>query len=378
MNDIDRRISAFLHEEEERATLPTGMHSHVLRRAKLRRLVAAATAAVSIAGVVVGGVVTAAAVRTPEPGPPIPPAESPTPDGQRVVAQGTVEGQTWSLLAYESDSGLCVDLQIGSVSGGGCGFDLSGSRELGVNVGSLGGLSKTIIHGVVSKRVAKVITKLDGGQEMEVDVIDSLGFGVNFLVAFLPPDADGVLEAIGPQGGLLHKERLTPVSHVGDEEIFSEDVLDNDKLTVYYPEGWDRALEDLTPSVDQPKELVSIGTGALIAGGPDCPQIPERAIEALGPVDALVTLHEAGETVDFPDRPKTFSAEHGEVPQFSACLANAEDILFRVFRFEDGGRSFLAYVAINDSASAQTGKDAWGILNSLIVCDRSSPPGDCL
>jgi len=384
MNDIDHRITAFLHDEAERASLPTGMYPRVLRRAKIRRLVTATTSALAIVGLVMGGIVTAGALRSPPPAPPIGPAESPTPQDQStgpktVVGQGTVSGQRWRLLAYGSDSELCVDLDLGGGSGGGCGFDVPGRRDLGLSVGSQSGLSKTIIHGVVSRRVATLVVALDDGERIDVDIIESSDdFNVNFFVAFLPPDAKGSVEASGNQGTVLQKDRLRSLSKLRDQKAFIEDVLDDHKLTAYYPESWNRASERLTPELDQPTELVSIGTGELIAGGRDCVQIPERAIEAFGPADALVTLQEVGETADFPDRPKTFGAEDGDVPESSACLANADDILFRVFRFDDGGRSFLAYVAIGNSASAQTREQVWGILDSFIVCDPNSPPGDCL
>jgi hypothetical protein len=383
MNDIDRRITTFLHDEAQRATLPAEMYQRVLRRAKIRRLVTATTAALAVVGVVLGGIVTAGALRTPQTRPPIQPAESPTPQDQHtgpknVVAQGTIEGHTWTLVAYEGDNALCVDLEIASGSGGGCGFDVPGKRDLGLNVGSQRGVARTIIHGVVSKRVATVIVKLDSGKEVDVDVIESPNFNIDFFVAFLPPDAAGVIEARDDQRALLQKEPLRPLSEFRAQEAFTEDVLDDRKLVVYYPQGWDRALENLTPSLDQPTEVVSIGTGELIPGGRDCTQIPERAIEALGPANALMTLQEAGETANFPDRPKTFSAQDGQVPESSACLANADDILFRIFRFDDEGRAFLAYVAIGNSASAETRQQVWEIMNSFIICDPNSPPGDCL
>jgi hypothetical protein len=42
-----------------------------------------------------------------------------------------------------------------------------------------------------------------------------------------------------------------------------------------------------------------------------------------------------------------------------------------------GGPSSV-YVAIGNSATEQTRKEAWQVLNALIFCDPASPPGDCL
>lgn len=393
MNDVERDISAFLHEEADRATLSAGTYERVLRRAKIRRIVTAAMAGIAVIAVVMAGVVTAGALRSPSSIGPAAPEESPEPsatprdngDGvhptgpEVVVAEGTVSGKSWVLIAYESNSGLCVELEVEGGRGGGCGFDVPGKRHLSVSVGSQLGLNKSVVHGVVSKRVATLVVKLDGGEQFDLEVIEGPGtFDVNFFVAFLPPDAEGVVEARDDQGVLLQKERLRSLSEFRDQEAFTEEVLDDHNLTLYYPEGWNRASETLTPELDQPRELVSLGTYRLSPGGEDCVQIPERAIESIGPTDALITLQEASSGTGFPSRPKSFSAEDGEVSEASECLDNAEEIFFRMFRFRDEGRSFIAYVAIADSASARTRNEVWQVLNALIVCDPASPPGDCL
>ena len=49
-----------------------------------------------------------------------------------------------------------------------------------------------------------------------------------------------------------------------------------------------------------------------------------------------------------------------------------------MFTFADEGRSFRAYVAFGERASEETQEEAWGILDSLVVCDPASKPGDCL
>jgi hypothetical protein len=299
---------------------------------------------------------------------------------EAVVAQGVVSGKSWALIAYESNVGLCVDLELGDGRGGGCGFDVPEKSDLGLSVSSQAGVSKSIIHGVVSKRVAALVVRLDGGEELDLEIIEGpSAFGVKFFAAFLPPNAEGVVEARDDQGAVVQKERLRPLSGGrDDQEVFTEEVLDEHKLTLYYPEGWHRASETLTPQLDQPTELLSLGTYPLTPGGDDCVQIPERAIESLGPTDAFVTLQESSSGTGFPGHPNSFSAEGGEVSEAGECLDNADDIFFRIFRFTDEGRSFIAYVAIGDLASEQTRNEVWQVLNALIFCDPASPPGDCL
>jgi hypothetical protein len=296
-----------------------------------------------------------------------------------VVARGSVSGQSWTLVTYEREDAFCVDLQLEGGSGGGCGFEIPEKRDLGLIVGSQAGLPKTIIHGVVSKRVATLVVRLDGDEQTDVQIIEGpSGFDVNFFAEFLRPDAEGTVEARDDQGALLQRERLRPLSEVRDDKAFIEEVLDEHNLTVYYPEGWNRAPDTLTPHLGPARELLSLGTYGLSPGGEDCGQLPERAIESIGPTDAFITLQEASSSADFPPRPARFTAENGEVAESSGCLDNVEDISFLKCRFEDEARSFVAYTAIANSASAQTRSELWQILNALIFCDPASPPGDCL
>ena len=79
MTDIERQISAFLHEEADRAALPEGMHQRVVRRAKFRRLVMATAAGVAALATVMAGAVMAGAFRSPSSFDPLVPGESPRP-----------------------------------------------------------------------------------------------------------------------------------------------------------------------------------------------------------------------------------------------------------------------------------------------------------
>jgi hypothetical protein len=218
MNDIERQISAFLHEEAHVASPSNEMYRHVRRRAKFRRMVTATVAGVAAVSLVVGGVVAAGALQSPSTTQPVaPPSESPTPAdhegrAKTEVGQGTVSGQTWALVAYEGDSGLCVDLQVGAGTSSVCGFDVPGQRDLGLSESSQRGVSRTAIHGVVSKGVSALQVTLDDGEQIDVDIIQSpAGFNVNFFAAFLPPDAEAVVEARDSQGSLLETLQISPL-----------------------------------------------------------------------------------------------------------------------------------------------------------------------
>jgi hypothetical protein len=74
-------------------------------------------------------------------------------------------------------------------------------------------LSKAIVHGVVSKRVAALMVRLDGGKESELEIIKGpSGFDVNFFAEFFPPNAEGTIEARDDQGAVLQKQRLRSLS----------------------------------------------------------------------------------------------------------------------------------------------------------------------
>jgi hypothetical protein len=223
LTELEQRLSSFFHEEAERASLPGAMYHRVLRRAKIRRGVTAAMAGLAVIAVSMATVMAARAFQSSSPIGPANPVPSPTSssthrdtgDGVHVtrpkvkVAEGTVAGKSWALIAYESNAGLCVDLQMSSGSGGGCGLDVPDKGDLGLNLGSQVGLPKTIIHGIVSRRVSTLQVRLDDGETRNVEIVEGPErFEVDFFAAFLPRNVTGVLEAKDHEDAVLQKERL--------------------------------------------------------------------------------------------------------------------------------------------------------------------------
>jgi hypothetical protein len=390
MSDVGQAISRAVAEIPTPTADPEHVRQTVRRRRARRRITAGglailvATAGFALAVYALG---PTSLFRTADPGesPEPSPAAKDRGDGvhrvgpEVVVAKGMASGEPWALIAYESDKGLCVEMQVAGGRGGGCGFDVPRRSDLGLSVGSQAGISGSFIHGVVSKRVAILTLTLGGGERLRPEIVDGPeGFDVNFFVLFLPSTSEGVIEARDDQGVVLDTERLRSLSELREQEFLTEEVLDEQKIVVYYPHGWKRAADSLTAATGSSRELVSLGTARLDRGQSDCLGIPARAIENLGPADAFITLQESAPSTVYPDRPENFRAGDGEIPEAAGCFANVEDPLLLMFRFQDGGRSFVAYVAIGDAASAGTRREVWQILDSLIVCDPSSPPGDCL
>jgi hypothetical protein len=189
----------------------------------------------------------------------------------------------------------------------------------------------------------------------------------------------GVLSVAGIK--LVSRDgRSVPVGPTGREEESPEPrrelVHTDGDVIVRLGPGWELADENLTPMLTEPGELFSAGTGPMPDGGKDCATVPEAAIEAMAPDDALVSVQEEGGTTEgFPERPQSFAWEDGQQSTFQSCIEGGASL--RGFRFRDGGRGFYAYVAVGSEASSERVDEALEILNSLVICDENAPRGDC-
>ena len=153
--------------------------------------------------------------------------------GPRIVlASGEVDGTPWRLVAYESESGLCVDVEIERGAVGGCG-SMPIDRDLELGQGGVLGLDKMIIHGEVSQRVAIVEVRPVEGAPVAASIIpDPGGLGVNFFVLFVPPDTVGEVVALDAAGNVLRSVRLRPLGWEERPTCCREDVLDEHKVAV--------------------------------------------------------------------------------------------------------------------------------------------------
>jgi hypothetical protein len=158
------------------------------------------------------------------------------------------------------------------------------------------------------------------------------------------------------------------------------------EFTVAYPPSWQRATERLTPTLAQPHDILALGTYQLRSGGERCANWPERALEDLGPSDALVwVLERTGMPFTrggrgFPPRPAHFGPKEGTGSDESpGCLSRPKEFFHRWIPFQDRGRRFYGYLALGPEATQETAGEAWAILDSLEFDPgpEAAAPPDC-
>jgi hypothetical protein len=138
------------------------------------------------------------------------------------------------------------------------------------------------------------------------------------------------------------------------------------------PEGWQVAESSLTPNLGDPREILSVGTFPMVAGGDTCAQVPESAMEALGPEDVLVSLQERSQVDEssFGPRPTSFEPLLDAIDRGDAfeCVDPSERadigiLLWLPFRVDD--RGFYLIVVMGAEVSDETRDQTVAMLDSL-------------
>ncbi len=138
------------------------------------------------------------------------------------------------------------------------------------------------------------------------------------------------------------------------------------------PEGWQVAESSLTPNLGDPREILSVGTFPMVAGGDTCAQVPESAMEALGPEDVLVSLQERSQVdaSSFGPRPVSFEPLLDGIDRGDAfeCVDPSEradigTLLWLPFRDDD--RGFYLIVVMGTEVTDETRDQTVAMLDSL-------------
>lgn len=158
-------------------------------------------------------------------------------------------------------------------------------------------------------------------------------------------------------------ERQTPSPRPPEPEIYRDA---EHRLSYAIPAGWQRATASLTPSLVDPVEVLSVGTGDLRPGGQDCGHTPENAARAMSAGDALVSVQETSPK-HFSARNQPFDLGVAQVHHQLAGCADRSDLDVRWTGFSEAGRGFYVLVAFGPGVSAERRAEAVGILDSLQV-----------
>jgi hypothetical protein len=174
-------------------------------------------------------------------------------------------------------------------------------------------------------------------------------------------------EAAAPrEGSVEHETSVEPEAEGGPA------TYENPRrgFSVSFPAGWQRAEGGLSSLIDPVETLVV----ATYRPRPDDHSCGPLAFAGFDADEALVILLERGldpssEWPDFPPRPRRFEYEPGMTSEFTECLRTTRGIPLRDhwFRFTDAGRHFHVLVAIGADAPAETGREAYRILDSLWI-----------
>jgi hypothetical protein len=138
--------------------------------------------------------------------------------------------------------------------------------------------------------------------------------------------------------------------------------------TVRYPVTWLRASRPLTPSLTDPREILSLGTFPLRYRHTNCEAWAGSAQQDLGDRDAFVSVREAGDLSgadygEFPRRPHRFGAQSGRAPEPSPC-PGGHGVLQHV-RFSEAGRNFDVLLGFGGRVSGEGRREAYRTLDSL-------------
>lgn len=143
--------------------------------------------------------------------------------------------------------------------------------------------------------------------------------------------------------------------------------------TVELPAGWQVASETLMPN--GPREQFAASTAGLLPDGDRCAQVPEAALEQIGPTDALVMAQRLNPAA--PDDPVTgtlraFPDDALNRGVLRDCPSNGDRLDIYQFGVRLDGDGYWVLAAFGAQASDQRRAEALSVLNSF----QPGPPGD--
>lgn len=164
------------------------------------------------------------------------------------------------------------------------------------------------------------------------------------------------------------EERPAPAAAEAGTTRFSDE---RQGFEVTFPSGWMRADTVLTPTLGDPREILSVGTVEPVANGASssCAQHPVETLSRVGARDAFVTIQERANPLSSEMRPgpPQLDAVVPDDSESSQCVGR--DVPFRTYwmPFELGGRGFYANAALGDDAPPELRAELQAVLDSFEV-----------
>lgn len=128
-------------------------------------------------------------------------------------------------------------------------------------------------------------------------------------------------------------------------------------VSVVTPSNWRVARRRLTPSLTNPRELISVGTGPMVRQtGSACHHMPGASLDAMGPTGAFLSIQEwrgAREDVRlFPGRTRALRLDRP--PTRGWVCARSARVRVWWMPFRERGRAFYALAGAGPRAPAAT------------------------
>ena len=138
-------------------------------------------------------------------------------------------------------------------------------------------------------------------------------------------------------------------------------------LTVTFPSDWHRARRTLTPTLIDPREVLTLATHPLRRGpAGNCGKLPVQAVRDMGRDDVLVTIQERRTPHGFPPRPRPLRLAPRELGDAGACTRRT-DVLSSWNHFREHGRGFYVEVVSGAAAPPARLRQAEAVVASLRV-----------
>jgi len=146
---------------------------------------------------------------------------------------------------------------------------------------------------------------------------------------------------------------------------------DAQRLSISYPPSWHAAPSTLTPVLADPIVPLAVGTASMVPQRlGECDIVPQHAVEAVGPTDALVLVYlyqgmaSGSSTLT---RPHSFGPDLPWRTGPVQCTNGNPNVSVRTLSFTDNAARLSVMVVVGKDATPQRTAEVYAVLDSLRV-----------